>query len=88
MIWPSAVCIGKPTASPCWRSKWTAFTMSSASFVKLLRAGSLRGHHCGNGGASLWARTVCPQVLHSFASCLAWRGRAWAGLRGEISCRS
>jgi hypothetical protein len=62
--------------------------MSSASFVKLLRAGSLRGHHCGNGGASLWARTVYPQVLHSFASRLAWRGRAWAGLRGEISCRS
>jgi hypothetical protein len=73
IIWPSAVCMGKPTASPCCRSRWTAFTMSSVRFVKLLRASSLRRHHCGNGGARPVARTVCPQVLHSF--CTLLRGR-------------
>src|SRR6266702_6970803 len=28
IIFPSAVCIGKPTAIPCCRSRWTALTIS------------------------------------------------------------
>src|SRR5229473_6672436 len=53
IISPSAVCIGKPTAIPCCRSRWTALTISSALSAKLFTTSSLKRHHCGNGGASL-----------------------------------
>lgn len=43
IIWPSAVCMGKLTASPCWRSWWTALTMSSVLFRELLTANFLNG---------------------------------------------
>ena len=74
IIWPSAVCIGKPTAIPRCRSKWTAFTMSSVSFAKLLRASSLRGHHCGNGGASLVGQDGLPTGFAQLLLFLVRRG--------------
>jgi hypothetical protein len=68
IISPSAVCIGKPTATPCCRNSLTAFTISSARSAKLLTTSSPSRHHCGNGGARLGDKDGLPtgfsQLLH------------------------
>jgi hypothetical protein len=69
IISPSAVCIGKPTAIPCCRNRWTALTISSALSAKLPTTSSLNRHDCGNGRASLGGQdglpTGFPQRLHA-----------------------
>ncbi len=68
LISPSAVCIGKPTATPRRRNSLTARTISSARSAKPPDTSPPKQHHCENGTASLGCkdglRTSFPQLLH------------------------